>query len=453
MSNHQTRFAAQLVSTEAFQSADTPIPQTFTIGIGIEGTFAPQSGKDTLASTGHYEDNQWRRDFALVAQLGIQQFRYAIPWHRVEAVRKVYDWRLLDQMIPYIYEDLHLSLIADPLHHTSYPRWLQQGFLDPQFSQYYVDFVSAFAERYPCVTVYTPFNEPSCTLDFCGFRGFWHPYQTGDRAYVTMLRHTARAAAAAVQRLKQLNPATQIIHVDTFEHHQALDQQSAAQADFLNERRFLFEELIAGLVRPAHPLYDYLRTHGFPEAELAWFHEHPTAIDHRYGNYYPLNEEQLMNGQTYQAPSLDPKGFAGVVLDYSQRLPYPLSLGETNIQGTIYDRISWLKYMLAQAEQLRDQHGITLREFVWYPLFDCAGWRVLLQGEVWPRDPQGIFGCDEGWQRHASPLSVIYQRLVQGGTSAEIPAYHFGPQHQQSLGALTQQMPWHWQEQPYAGQA
>ena len=175
---------------------------------------------------------------------------------------------------------------------------------------------------------------------------------------------------------------------------------------------------------------------------------HPVPIDQRYGNYYPLNEEQLLNGETHHAPSLAPKGFAGVALDYAKRLPYPLSLGETNIQGTIYDRISWLKYMVEQTEQLRDQHKIALQEFAWYPLFDCAGWRVLLQGDNWPRDPQGIFWCDEAWNRHPSELSDLYQQLGQEGSSHQIPAYCFGPEHDRSLGALRAQMQWDWQEPP-----
>lgn len=452
MSNKPVEYTVQSTIDETVHHHNPPANPAFTFGIGIEGTFAPQSGKDTLAITGHYDNDQWQQDFALVAQLGIRQFRYAIPWHRIERTRGVYDWRMLDRMMPYIYEELGLSIIADPLHHTSYPRWLQQGFLDPQFSRLYVDFVTAFAHRYPCVTAYTPFNEPTCTLDFSGARGFWHPYRRSDQCYVTMLRHTARAASEVVRRLKQINPANQIIHVDTFEHHQPLDRASEARAEFLNERRFLFEELLRGLVGPEHPLYLYLLANGCSQAELAWFSAHPVSIDHRYGNYYPLNEEQLLQGQTHHAPSLQPMGFARVALDYAKRVPYPLSLGETNIQGTIYDRVSWLKYMMEQAEQLRDQHGVTLREFVWYPLFDCSGWRVLLQGKKWPRDPQGIFWCDKAWQRRSSELSAIYQQLVKGGTSQSIPAYHFGASHAHSLGALMHQMQWRWQEQPLAWQ-
>jgi hypothetical protein len=362
----------------------TPLLKRPQIGIGIEGTFAPQNGLDTLALTGHYQDNRWQADFALVAQLGIRQVRYPLAWHRIERVRGVYEWGLLDQLLPFIYEGLGLEIIADPLHHTSYPQWLQQGFLEPEFGPAYVRFVEAFARRYPYVTAYTPFNEPTCTLDFCGARGFWHPYQTGDRVYVTMVRHTARAVSQVIQRLKQLNPANQIIHVDTFEDHQALDAQSIGWAEFLNERRFLFEELIRGLVGPYHPLYGYLLAHGFPEEELAWFQAQPVELDHRYGNYYPLNEEQLSGGLTHHAPSLAPKGFAQVVLAYAQRLPYPLSLGETNIQGTVYDRISWLKYMVEQSEHLQADHGVFLQEFIWYRATPRGFSGVTLNGTVGP---------------------------------------------------------------------
>src|SRR4051812_47017678 len=193
---------------------------------GIEGTYAPQSGKDTLAITGHYQNNQWKNDTALVKQLDVQQFRYPIPWHRIEQQRGTYSWELLDKVIEFTYRELNLSIIADPLHHTSYPAWMKEGFANPDFPSAYARFVRAFAERYPMVTAFTPFNEPTCTLDFSGYRGFWYPYATGDRSYVTMLRHTARATAEAIHAVRQVNPRAYILHVDTFEHHAALDDES-----------------------------------------------------------------------------------------------------------------------------------------------------------------------------------------------------------------------------------
>lgn len=415
--------------------------------VGIEGTLEPVSGRDTLRVSGHFHDRRWSDDFGLVRELGLREVRYPIPWHRIEPERGVYHWQWLDRVLAGAIEEHGLSIIADPLHHTSYPKWLTQGFLNPEFAATYVKFVGAFAKRYPAVKILTPFNEPTCTLDFCGNRGFWHPHVSGDASYVTMLRHTARAAAEASHRFREIQPEAFILHVDTFQRHAALDAESRLRARFLNERRFLFEELLIGRVDSKHALHGYLREHGFGEAELEWHLANPVRIDERGGNYYPLNEEELLHGKTHTAPSAHPVGFAELVREYAARLPYALGLTETNIQGTVYDRISWLKYMLQETEKLTTA-GIELKRFAWYPLFDCAGWNSLLQGKRWKRDPQGIFVCDAHWNRVSNELSRIYRAVAQGIPSTRIPAYAFTSRHDHTLKALKGHMKWHWVEQP-----
>lgn len=413
------------------------------VSIGIESTFAPQTGLDTLSLTGHYHIP--RRDFELIQELGIKEFRYPIPWHHIESQRGEYDWTFMDQVIPAIYNDFGFEIIADPLHHTSYPAWLRKGFLDPAFLRSYVRFVDAFAQRYPMVRCYAPFNEPTCTLDFCGYRGFWHPYGTGDWIYVWMLEQTARAYSEVVQLLQGRDPGIRILHIDTFEHHAALDEESVDRARFLNERRFLFEELVMGKVTAEHPLQSYLLKHGFSSEGLDWHLQYPIKVNERGGNYYPLSEEQLLHGKTFQAPSHAPRGFAAVAEDYAARLEAPLSLTETNIQGSVADRITWLKYMLEQAEKLEGR-GVTLRQFAWYPLFDCAGWHCLLQGCSWQRDPQGIYLCDPAWKRRETELSHYYGRVAKGMKARELPAYRFQDRHHQTLRGLIPHMDWRWQE-------
>jgi beta-glucosidase len=414
--------------------------------VGIEGTFEPVSGKDTLAATGHFHQQRWSEDFRLVENLGIAEFRYPIPWQIIERERGRYRWSCVDRVLASAHLDHGLSVIADPLHHTSYPSWLEGGFLNPEFVSAYANFVEALAARYPWITTFTPFNEPTCTLDFCGDRGFWHPYARGDQSYVTMLRHTARAAAEAVRRIRRTTRGAYILHVDTFERHAALDAASEPRAHFLNERRFLFEELLMGRVDRGHPLFGYLLQHGFSEQDLAWHREHPIVIDERGGNYYPLNEEQLLHGRTHAAPSRDPVGFSALVLEYAARLPYPLSLTETNIQGTVRDRISWFKYMLQEVEKLQT-NGTSLRRFAWYPLFDCCGWQSLLQAKRWSRDPQGIYCCDEKWNRLPNEFTRIYQAFSAGLTANQIPGYRFTSRHDQTLGPLKSHMNWEWVEQ------
>lgn len=418
--------------------------------IGIEGTFEPVSQQDTLRVTGHFDGAQWREDLALVRKLGLEEVRYPIPWHQVERRQGEYDWANLDAILAYSIGDQRLRIIADPLHHTSYPSWLEGGFLDPRFVERYVSFVRAFARRYPAVTFFTPFNEPTCTLDFCGYRGLWHPHKNGDASYVAMLRNTARAYGEIVQLLREIHPGAYILHVDTFEHHASLDRASEARAAFLNERRFLFDELVMGYVTRDHPLYSYLRENGFSLRDLEWHVDHPARINERGGNYYPLNEEQLLEGRTHHAPSHDARGLADVATDYAHRLPCPLSMTETNIQGTVADRISWLKYIMSQVEILGEL-GIPMRRFAWYPLFDCAGWNSLLQDPTWKRDPQGIFTCGPSWEREWTEFASAYAHLNGGATSADLPAYRFSSRHDHTLRSLKKQMIWAWQEAPEDG--
>ena len=91
---------------------------------------------------------------------------------------------------------------------------------------------------------------------------------------------------------------------------------------------------------------------------------------------------------------------------------------ETNIQGTVRDRISWLKYMLNQCEKLQSE-GVPLRRFGWYPLFDCAGWSSLLQGKRWKRDPQGIFTCRHP-ARAASTAELGVAETVSASVSVRV---------------------------------
>lgn len=427
-------------------AAQRAVPSRY-ISVGIEGTLEPVSRRHTLDVTGHFRGRRWSDDFGLVAQLGVAEVRYPIPWHAIETTPGQYRWRRLDRVLGDAVETFGLSIIADPLHHTSYPHWLEGGFLNPRFAAAYVNFVAAFAERYPQISALTPFNEPTCTLDFCGNRGFWHPYAKGESAYVTMLRHTARAAAEATHAFRRRRRDSYVLHVDTFERHTALDRSSEKRAHFLNERRFLFEELITGRVDTAHPLWRYLVRHGFTAAELCWHQENPVRLDERGGNYYPLKEEELRGGRTHAAPSRHPVGFSALVREYAARLSYPLSLTETNIQGIARDRISWLKYILQETERLQAD-GITLRRFAWYPLFDCAGWNSLLQGKRWRRDPQGIYSCDRNWNRVPNEFSGIYRSVALGNTSRSIPSYTFTSVHEYTLGAIRAKfMNWDWIDQ------
>ena len=412
---------------------------------GFESTFMPLHDTDVLRLTRH--DERWYDDLELVYEAGLRRLRYPIPWHRIERVRGRYDWHWVDEVLAGMRE-LGLTPIVDPVHHTSFPRWLSDGFLNPEFPSAYRDFCQAFAERFGWVREYTLFNEPLPTTLLCTEMATWYPARRGAPAFYQMALNVARAICEATAAIARAQPAARFVHVDTAEHHGALDGHSEEFAWLLNQRRFLFHDLILGRVDAGHPLYGRLQHFaGFGESELRWFAEHAARIDVLGLDYYPHCEHQFHRTGSV-CPSRAPLGFAAIARQYWRRYGLPLMLTETNIRGYVSDRITWLKYMVEQCEQLVAE-GIPLEGFTWFPFIDSTDWDSLLteaQGHI---DPVGLYVLREGDLRRCdSALVRLYAGLARGELcGADLPAYRLlSPVSEQLAGFRPQWSGWRWQQ-------
>jgi hypothetical protein len=105
-------------------------------------------------------------------------------------------------------------------------------------------------------------------------------------------------------------------------------------------------------------------------------------------------------------------------------------LSETNLRGTITDRISWLRYMLQECIRLKADLAfldLPFQGFCWYPFIDSTDWNSLVREARRDIDPQGIYQLDKTFGRNASELSDIYSALAGGKIGLDsIPAYRFG---------------------------
>jgi beta-glucosidase/6-phospho-beta-glucosidase/beta-galactosidase len=415
---------------------------------GFESTHIFGSGKDVLELTKHTDFCE--EDLQLVKLSGLDLMRYSAPWHSIEKVKGVYDWKWMDKAMASMY-DLGIQPILDPLHHTSFPEWLTDGFGDAEFVDSYVRFVTALSERYPWAKHYTVINEPFVTTWFCGKTGTWYPHKKGHKNFVRMILNVGEAINRISRMLVETIPDVQLIHVDASEQHRALDQKSEPFAEFMNEMRFLVQDMILGNITEAHKLYPYLIKNRADKDRLKWFVENPARIDVIGLDYYSHSElEWSEKGRVY--PSLFPEGFVSVAMDYVNRFNLPIMLSETNIRGTVTDRISWLKYMVEQCEILEDwlkARDIPFHGFCWYPFIDSTDWCSLLTKANCNVDPQGIFWLDcDCKKRNESELSEIFEALARGLiTSKDIPAYRFGSEPGKTLRNFLPMMDhWQWKE-------
>ena len=411
---------------------------------GFESTQIHGTGKDVLDGTLHIA--RWKSDLNLVKAAGVTTLRYPVPWHRIEKRPGWYDWQWMDAVLDHM-QAIGLDPIVDPIHHTSFPEWIEDGFANPEFPDLYHSFVEAFARRYPWVTKYTIFNEPFVTTLFCGQAGIWYPRMRSAKTFSRMVAHVGQAICRISETLRQIVPGLQLVHVDTCEHHTALDDRFQKRAEFLNQRRFLFHDLILGRIDKGHPLNRYLLRYGMSREELAWFRDHPARIDILGLDYYAHSEHQLLK-RGIRFISSSPRGFAEVAGDYVERYRVPVMLSETNIKGYVSDRLSWMKHMVEECDKLVDR-GVDFRGFCWFPFVDSTDWCSLVcraEGKV---DPVGIYWLDSArWDRHVSELSECFGRLGRGEmTAADLPAYRFQrPWNRNLQGFQSFMRHWDWLE-------
>ena len=385
---------------------------------GFESTYICGGGKDVLDLTEH--TTRFRADLELVAAAGIKYIRYSIPWHKIERVHGEHDWAWMDLVLDAA-QELGLEIIADPLHHTSFPDWLTQGFADPRFVTNYVRFVRAFADRYPQVSKFTFVNEPYVTSWFCGHEGMWHPRMTGDAAFVRMILNCAEAICRLDKGLRAERDI-ESLHIEACERHVAVDPSVQRMVDWNNQRRFLVHDLIVGNVSVAHPMYGWLRAHGLTEHRAWWFQASAAYIDVLGLDYYEHCE--IWWDRSGRVESLHQQGFASVAKDYALRFPGPaLMLAETNVRGTPQERVVHFERMQRECASLqvwlhaRNRH---FAGFCWYPWIDSTDWGASLVTRADGRiDPQGVYSLDENRQR----IETCFTRAFIQAAAAFVPRF------------------------------
>lgn len=410
---------------------------------GFESTQIFGSGEDVLGTTRHIE--LWQQDLTRLLEAGITDLRYSVPWHRIEQKERDFDWSWLDGPLEFMRSN-GMRPVLDPLHHTSFPEWLTGGFLHPQFPDLYRNFLDKLSSRYPFVRDYTVFNEPLPTTLFCGYTGMWYPHMASDDSFVRMALQVARAISSGCEVVNR-NVSPRFIHVDTAEHHQASDDLSAPWTEFVNTRRFLLTDLVLGRVTAQHPLYGYISTHGGSVEDLRWLEDHPASIDVLGLDYYIHSEMDWAWSPEKDRADItelvsDARGFASIAEDYVDRYGLPVMLSETNIRGTVEERIAWLRFMEHECEKLA-RSGVDFRGFCWYPSIDTTDWSNCCTRVTREVDPQGIWSLDPGTlHRVDTELSAVYSQLARGKIrAAQIPARSFGPELQRRLRGYGKLLP------------
>ena len=128
---------------------------TFTWLVGIEDTCvypidAGAMSLDEHELTGH--TLHWREDLALAASLGATAIRYGVSWPLANPAPGVYDWGVLDEVIPVMTAEFGLVMVADLVHYGT-PTWLADSFADAGYPDAIADFYLALGPATVALTL------------------------------------------------------------------------------------------------------------------------------------------------------------------------------------------------------------------------------------------------------------------------------------------------------------
>ena len=399
---------------------DTP----FLWATGIEDTFIPQA-RPGLRSLDEYELTQhyqlWKRDFDLVAEIGVKYLRWGIPWYRVQPAPNEWDWAWTDRALDYLINSKGITPILDLMHYGT-PLWLENSFINASYPQRVAEYAHEVAARYKSLArYYTPLNEPMVNADMCGNKGEWPPYLSGEDGYVKLTLALAKGIILTTQAIKAEQPESVTVQVEAVWHTFTTDSALQDDTHQNNARQYLCFDLSTGRVNDDYVLREFLCSHGMTNAELEWFQRNAVTFDFFGANFYPWSYSELKKraNSSVQLVTGEPSGetLALVLREVSKRYHLPIIITETSAKRDVSGRARWMNETLDTVRALR-MEGIPVVGYTWFPLFTMVDWTYrtgrrpvkdyLIHLGLYDSafDAQGIL------RRHKTPLVKRYQEHI-----------------------------------------
>nr|MBE6544893.1 glycosyl hydrolase family protein [Oscillospiraceae bacterium] len=152
-------------------------------------------GTSPVRACDHY--NRWREDIDLMAEMGMQIYRFGIEWSRIEPVRGDFRPDVLAhyrEEIEYMREKGIKPLLT--LHHFNNPLWFEDmgGWTNKESAEIFLSFAERVIDRLgDIVDEYITINEPNVYCLNSLFYGIWPPEKKSLFAFVRAFSNMTEA--------------------------------------------------------------------------------------------------------------------------------------------------------------------------------------------------------------------------------------------------------------------
>lgn len=360
---------------------------------------------DELETTGHLE--RLESDLRDVADLGVEVFRYGMPWRRTEIAPSTYDWSMWDRALDGCAE-AGLTPVVDLCHFglpDHYP-----GFCDGAWVDGFIRYVEAFLARYPEPRFFTPVNEPGVTASSSALLGNWNDRKSSPADFALALAHLMVADLEAFSRIREDRDGWNVM-AEGFQVVLATDPEREEQAQWMNSHWQATWDLRFG-----HDLD--------PVAAESFASFVDDEILDRIARL--ATTENTIAGHDFYPPSVIVMGplpdgaltIADRVTAYEEaaRLWYgrygvDFWISETSNLGLPpEDGPEWIERLAEATTSLRAD-GVPVRGICWYSRGDQHDWDTALTRPVQKVTEVGLFDID----RNPRPARDMFAKLAAGG--------------------------------------
>ncbi len=305
---------------------------------------------DVIASTRH--DVMAATDYGMLQRLGIRTVRDGVRWHLVDKGGQ-YDWSSFLPMLQAAHQT-RTQVIWDIMHYG----WPDD--LDI-WSSAFVDRFAAFAKALARVVRehgdetpwYVPVNEISFLAWGGGDHALFNPMGRGRGG--ELKRQLVRAAIAAIDAVREVEPRARFAHTDPLIHvfPRAGKSSTAALARQRTHVQYQSWDMIAGKLHP----------------ELGGKPEYLDVIG---VNYYCHNQWEV-DGPPIDWRGSDPRfiPFRRLLHKTWKRYNRPMFIAETGIEAEL--RAEWFNYISQEAFAAIEE-GVPLHGLCLYPVMNHPGW-------------------------------------------------------------------------------
>src|SRR5690606_17686987 len=236
--------------------------------------------------------------------------------------------------------------------------------------------------------------------------GWWNERLMSDTAFVTNIKHCVKASILAMQTILEIRPDAIFIFSESTEYVHPGSPHLVAQAQFMNERRFLSLDLLFGHDVSA-TMYQYLMAGGMSPSEYAWFHQHRELRSHCImGTDYYITNEHIIKTDGKSIGAGDVYGYYVITRQYYDRYHLPVMHTETNRVSTYATEWLWKEWM--NLLRLRDD-GVPIIGFTWFGLVDMIDWDSALTRRRGHVNTVGLYTLG----RKPRKVAREYRRLVE----------------------------------------